>query len=445
MRALAEYLLDAGWTLSGSDDSAIPPLLAARGVVAQRGHSASALPASADLVIHSSAVPADNPELRAAKLRNWPVISYAQALGALSRGISTICVAGTHGKSTTAALTAHLLETGGCAPSAIVGAESIGRQRSGWKGSGDLLVLESCEYRRHFLGLCPQDAIVTGIEAEHFDCYPDREAALAAFGEFVALIPPRGTLVLPVGDPEIWSLVQRTEARIVTVGIDSTAEWNAAALRAEGTGIRFELQHCGRPLGTVSLRIPGRHNVWNALAAGAIAHCHGVAAKALIAGLGSFPGIRRRFEILRQSPQYVLIDDYAHHPTALRETLAAARQMFPGRRMLCLFQPHQIARTRRLLAEYGQSLLLADEAWIAPVFTAREANADGAVAWSERVARSCREAGGAARSFDTLDRMPPTLEDEARSGDVLLTIGAGNIHRIHHELIGRLFGNSEAG
>jgi UDP-N-acetylmuramate--alanine ligase len=177
----------------------------------------------------------------------------------------------------------------------------------------------------------------------------------------------------------------------------------------------------------------------NALAAIAVSSALGLDDRMLLSGLESFRGIRRRFEILARNEEFVLIDDYAHHPTAVRETLTTAREMFPERRVLCLFQPHQISRTERLLHEFSESLALADEIWIGPVFSARESNFHESIGWSRRLAEACRRAGGSAQSFDTLDRMVPTLEDKARSGDVILTVGAGNIHRIHHDLIGRLF------
>ncbi|HUG19138.1 MAG TPA: UDP-N-acetylmuramate--L-alanine ligase [Planctomycetaceae bacterium] len=445
MQALAEYLSDAGWTVSGSDDTSIPVSLEARGLRLLKGHRADAIPPATELVIHSAAVLASNPELLRAVEWNIPILSYAQALGMLTQRSRAICIAGTHGKSTTAAMTAHLLQRGNLHPSAIVGAETIGRNCSGWCGASDLLVLESCEYRRHFLGLSPAHAVVTGIEEDHFDCYPDRTAAIEAFGEFVALVPAGGTLAIPADNLEVWSLVKRTNASIVTFGIDSSAEWNACRLRNLGTGTRFELRHRERTLGEVQLRVPGRHNVMNALAAIAVSRSLGLDDRLLTTGLESFCGIRRRFEILARNEEFVLIDDYAHHPTAVRETLTTAREMFPGRRIRCLFQPHQISRIERLLQEFGESLTLADESWIGSVFTARESNADAALGWSERLAESCRLAGGAAQSFDTLDRMVSTLEDKARSGDVILTVGAGNINRIHHDLIGRLFRNSESG
>jgi UDP-N-acetylmuramate--alanine ligase len=445
MQALAEYLHDAGWTLSGSDDTSIPVTLKARGLQFQRGHHSSAVPPATDLVIHSAAVNSTNPELVRAAEQQIPILSYARVLGILTRQTRAICIAGTHGKSTTAAMTAHLLEWGTVRPSAIVGAETIGRHCSGWQGTSDLLVLESCEYRKHFLGLTPAHAVVTGIESDHFDCFPDRNSIIEAFGEFVSLVPAEGTLAIPAGDLDVWSLVKRTKASIVTYGIDCSADWNARQLYVGPDETRFELHHRERSLGDVQIRVPGRHNVMNALAAVTVSSGLGLDHRVLMTGLESFRGIRRRFELLARNEDYVLIDDYAHHPTAVRETLSTTRDMFPGRRILCLFQPHQISRTKRLLEEFGASLALADEVWIAPVFTARESHAHEAIGWSERLAEGCRLAGGNAQSFDTLDRLVPTLEDKARSGDVILTVGAGNINRIHHELIGRLFRNSESG
>lgn len=444
MKALAEFLSDGGWTISGSDQAALPVTLQAQDFQFYHGHNAAAVPEGADLVVFSPAIPADNVERVAAAERGIPSLSYAQALGRLSRQSRAVCVAGTHGKSTTSALLAHLLASAGRSPSAIVGAEMLGTGRSGYRSSGDLLVLESCEYQRHFLELKPYAAAILDVEPDHFDCFPEFDTALEAYRRFADGVDPSGVLVIPAGSQAVWSIIAQQGARLVTFGAECPAEWMAEDICVARDGTAFDLKHHGRKLARVRLRLHGRHNVANALAAFALAEDLTNDRQSLLEGLESFPGIRRRFEIVAESGDLVLVDDYAHHPTAIAYTLATLRDVFPGRPLLCAFQPHQISRTRELLESFARSLSAFDHVDIPPVFAARENGGEDAFHCSQTLAEAVRRVGGNARALESLDRIAPTMEDEARPGDILITMGAGDIDRTHHDLIGRLFRDPHA-
>jgi len=445
MKALAEFLLEAGWRISGSDNSTLPDSLRQRGAVLSLGHTADELPPHADLVIYSPAVRESNPVRQAAARRSLPTLSYTQALAALSRAHETFCVAGTHGKSTTSALLAHLLDDPETPCGAIIGAESLGRGVSGWCASGERLVLESCEYQRHFLQFAADHAVITNVEPDHFDCYPQFEQAIEAYAEFVSQLPLDGRLVIPAGNETIGKIVGSSVAQTVTFGLDRAGDWSAAEIVIDATGTRFELFRERENLGTVELQIPGRHNVANALAAIALAGSVGVEPERLIERAGRFRGIRRRMERIAENDRFLLIDDYAHHPTALRALFATLRRTYPGRPIRCAFQPHQISRTEHLFDQFVASLSAADDVLLTPVFTARESDKSDAMACSARLAEACRRQGQTAFAAESLDQIALTLEDKAAAGDLLLTVGAGDINRIHHELIGRLFGHSQIG
>lgn len=438
MKALAEFLVGLGSRVSGSDVQKPGPsirALARRGLRVHSGHHDSFLPPGVELLIHSAAIGPDNPERQLAARIGIPQISYSGMLGRLMDSRTGVAIAGTHGKSTTTAMTAMLLEAAGLAPSAIVGAELIDRGASGWAGTGDLFVVESCEYQRSFLDLRPKFAAITGIEPDHFDYYRDFEDTRAAFAEFAMQVAPDGYLLVNADCPAAVECGRGARAEVETISLtDPAADWWIADPRPTSSGTWHRIFRRGEFFTEVCLRLPGRHNAANALVATALAVRAGASKAAIRDGLHAFSGVRRRFEVVGSWRGVTLIDDYAHHPTAVRATLAAARERFGSRRIWCAFQPHQVSRMRALFEEFASSFVGADEVLVAPVFAAREALAGEAESASRELAERIAALGTRGRFVSSLDHLRRTVEDEARPGDVLILMGAGDIDRVRHEL-----------
>jgi len=459
MTALSEILTDFGWILSGSDldvasndfSPAAPESRPGRILKIHQGHDSAHLPPTADLVIFSPAISEDNPELIAARQLKIPTSSYVEFLSGLLNQSTGICIAGTHGKTTTSAMTASILREAGLASSAVIGGEVIQYGRSGWgpvvsSGANDsdsLLVVEACEYRRHFLSFRPKIAAILNIEADHFDYFQTIDETYEAFAEFAARVDSDGTLIIRADCPLMARLKNECQARIETFqpvsnasalgrNAAAQADWAVSSLREEMERTVFDVVQKGRTFGTVELSQPGRHNVENALAAIAVAHAAGVSPDAACNAAGRFQGVRRRFEEIATVNGVTLVDDYAHHPTAVRATLAAARKKYPGRRLLVAFQPHQVSRTQQLMDEFAHSFADADRVLLVPIFAARE-NTDVADSTLQELASGINLAGSSVEALSSLDQLRATLEDSAEPGDVWLTLGAGNINRIAHE------------
>ena len=441
MKALAEMLGGLGWTVSGSDLQPATDtleLLRRKGFRVHRGHSDEFLPSNADLLVYSPAITDSNPERQQATRLGIPQWSYNQMLGELMKTRVGISIAGTHGKSTTTAMVASVLRDAGLSPSAVIGAELVDKGVSGWAGESDLFVVESCEYQKNFLTLSPKHVVLTGIEADHFDFFHDLRETREAFAEFVSRLPSDGHLIIR-GDCEATRIAAASSlAEIETFSLRDCTDWWAADLRPTSDGIRFRLFRGETFFTEISLRIPGRHNVLNAVAAAAMCHHVGASAIAIREGLSDFRGTKRRFEVLGSWRGVTLIDDYAHHPTAVTATLRTAREQFPGRRLLCAFQPHQESRTRALLDDFAECFDAADEVFLAPIFTAREKCPEAAERTNAELAERLIARGKSVRLVSSLDRLADELDDAARPGDVLITMGAGDINRIQHELTRRI-------
>jgi UDP-N-acetylmuramate--alanine ligase len=441
MKALAELLTGMGWKVTGSDLQ--PPNrtfrdLKRRGLRVHSGHHDRNLPRNVEVLVYSPAIGPKNLERQMATRLGIPQMSYSSMLGHLMKDKVGISVAGTHGKSTTTAMAAIILGDARLHPSAVIGAQLCGVGVNGWAGDGDFFVVESCEYKKNFLDLRPKHAAFLGIEPDHFDFFPNVNAIQAAFAEFAALLPPDG-LLLVRGDCAHSVLAARSSAaKVITFSQRPGSEWWATDLKNTVIGTRFRVFHRGEFYAEFSLRVPGKHNVDNALAAIVIADSLGVSVNEIRKSLEEFPGIRRRFELVGSWRGITLVDDYAHHPTAVSATLKTAREKFGRRKIWCAFQPHQVSRTLALMDEFSESFSDVERILVAPVFAARE-ESDGE---EHKIARELAErisAGGPdARFCPTLDRIIATLEDEALPGDVLITMGAGDIDRVHHEFTRRL-------
>ncbi len=448
MKALAELLVGEGWRVTGSDLQPPSPAILAmerRGMRVHRGHDTNHLPENVDLLVYSPAVGLDNPERQSAAALGIRQLSYSQMLGALMRGRTGVCVAGTHGKSTTTAMTACVLRDARLAPSAIFGAELCGSGQSGWAGGGELFVAESCEYKRSFLDLAPTYAAILNVEPDHFDCYAEFRETQQAFADFASLVPADGVLVVRGDSESARPAVRAARSRVVTFSDQPGSDWWATDIRPTLLGTRFRVFFHGEYYSEISLRLTGSHNVQNALAAAALAHEAGVSPADIREGLADFPGVRRRFESLGSWRGIALYDDYAHHPTAVEATLNAARQKFGKRRIWCLFQPHQVSRLRTLMDDFAHSFGAATEVLVAPVYAAREAAGGEPEAASAELARRIAANGVSARYCPGLDPIRATVEDEARPGDMLITMGAGDINRVQHEFARQLCRHRPAG
>lgn len=432
MSALARVLADWGWRLSGSDAGAmVPGWMARAGVGVCRGHAAENLPADAELLIHSDAVDAQNPERRAAARRGLPVLSYFEMLGQLSASRQTLAVAGTHGKSTTVAMLQEILSAAGLDPTVIGGGVPIGEESGGRAGRGGLLVLEACEYRANFLKLHAHAAAILNVEPDHFDYYGSPAQLDAAFTDFVGRLPTEGLAVVGGDCARARAVAAAARCRVETFGLSAQTDWSPRHVAADGGYYRFELWHAARPLGEVRLRVPGQHNVLNGLAAAALAAWAGAGGEAIRVGLNGFAGIRRRLEPRGTWRGVVLIDDYAHHPTEVRAAIGTVRQMYPGARLWCVFQPHQVSRTAALLDELAASLENTDMALVAEVFRAREPAVQAGEVTAADLAGRARTRGVCVPPIHAAAEIARHLRAALRPGDVLLTLGAGDIGRLH--------------
>lgn len=461
MRALAEVLLGQGWRLSGSDLQ-IEPVehLAQFGVQLHRGHAPAHLPPQTELLVYSDAVPSDSPELGRAAELGIPTYSYFEMVGRLASGSHTLAVAGTHGKSTTTAMAAEVLIRAGHDPTVFCGAAALGRASGGRAGRGEIVLAEACEYRANFLHIRPRHAVILGIEPDHFDCYDSLEALEDAFARFAARVPTDGLLLVRHDCPASRRIAAKRGCPVETFGIDARADWSAGRLSVGRGQYAFDLCRRGRCLCRVGLRFPGRHNVLNALAAAALAWENGVSPEVIAQTLGRFRGLRRRLEPLGTWGGVLLVDDYAHHPTEVTATLGTLRQMYPGRRVWCVFQPHQVSRTERLLDELARSLQNADRVLVAEIFRAREGLHQKGEVTAADLARRVREVSasrpwGAMMSHQMVGRraspeegakvpevhaceeIARLLETRLEPGDVLVTMGAGDIRRVCDGLIDR--------
>jgi UDP-N-acetylmuramate--alanine ligase len=442
MQAIAEWLLAAGWQVSGSDRSATPILIEhfrALGARLDRQQDFISLPPCLDFLIHSPAIPETNAERVAAREQGVPEWSYPQALGQLMRGHLGISIAGTHGKSTTTALVGHLLRESGLDPSIICGARMLRENRSGTCGTGTLLVAESCEYRGHFLELSPRCIGLLGIEPDHFDCFPTFDQALATYRQFLSRLPPEGLIVANRDCAATTSIVNEMGTRTIFVSTtDEQADYLVTRVATSAAGLSLSVRMPNQEMIDLICPQSGNHHAINITTALVIALEHGASLDQCRAALANFAGIGRRFELRAEDRGVTWIDDYAHHPTAVKAVLDAARDRYPRRRIWCAFQPHQVSRTRELASDFAKALSRADEVLILPVFGAREAGDGEQIELSRQLVRDVAARGTPAHFASDLDHTWTTLETHLRPGDVVLTVGAGDIDRIYHEFTGRL-------
>jgi len=429
MAALAELHLAVGGPVSGCDLHPSPRLdrLRRLGAEISVGHDPSHV-RSAGALVYSAAVPAGHEEITAARKAGVPVVRRATLLGELLRGHVGLAVAGTHGKTTTSALLGWILTRAGLDPTVVVGGFVPAFGGHSRRGCGRLMVCEADEYDRSFLELRPAWLIVTNVEPEHLEVYGTVEELESAFTELARRVPFHGALVACADDPGALRIAAAAGRRTLTYGMAENAWLRATAVDPHDGGSCVTVAASGHTLGELHLPLPGRHNLRNALAATAVALDLGVDFQRIAAAITAFSGVARRFEVRGTIRGVTVVDDYAHHPTELRAVIAAARERFPGRRILVVFQPHLFTRTKRFAKELGGALAQADAAIVTAIFPARERPIPGVDA--TLVARAAGAAGGAARTAGTLDEALEILVKTVRSGDVVLTVGAGDVEKL---------------
>ncbi len=431
MSGLARVLARQGVRVTGSDaqDSAtLEALRKQHDVVAAAGHDA-ALVGDADLVVVSAAVRGGNPEVAAARAAGIPIISRAEMLGRLmDRYGRSVAISGTHGKTTTTGMAACVLEDGGLDPTVLIGGDLPRYGGNARVGASDVFLAEACEAYDSFLDLSPQVAVITNIEADHLDYYGDLENVLRSFRRFLSQV---AALAIVCGDDaNIVRLLSgmKDGPGVLTYGFSEGVTLRAEDLALDGPRPSYGVARRGERLGRVTLSVPGRHNVLNSLAALAVGLHFGVPFARVAAGLGNFTGTGRRFERLGETADGVLVvDDYAHHPTEIRATLAAARRACPDRRVVAVFQPHLPSRTQDFKMEFAESFADADFVVLTDIYLAREQPLEGVTGAGLAALTADRRGAGHVTYVGDKTQLPARLCDLLRPGDLLLTLGAGDI------------------
>ena len=427
LSAIARVLMQQGTQVSGSDLvlSPVAEALARDGARVSTGHRPENV-AGAEWVVVSSAVPASNVEVQAARAAGIPVLKRSEFLGRMMAGRQGVAIAGTHGKTTTTAMVASILLKAGHDPTFVVGGVIAELETNARAGDGRIFVIEADEYDRTFLSLRPTVAVVTNVEHDHPDCYPTFADFRAAFEEFTALVPREGLLAVCWDDPVARGLGERRRAAggaVTFFGLGEGAELRAEDVRPNfAGGVDFLATRDGRVLGLMRLRVPGAHNASNAMGALAVTGFLGVPLRAAREALAEFRGVGRRFEVKGEADGVTVIDDYAHHPTEIRATLQAARDRFPRRPLWAVWQPHTYSRTVTLQVGFVEAFDAADHVIVLPIYAARETDTLGASSAGLVAAMQHPDA----RCARSLDEAVVWLGTESLPGDVVLTLGAGD-------------------
>jgi UDP-N-acetylmuramate--alanine ligase len=439
MSAIAQILHAWGHTITGSDQQAnqMTAKLERLGIRIAVGHAAGNI-GDAELVVMTSAAHGDNPEIIEAQRRGVPVIKRAEMVARLMRGRYSIAVAGTHGKTTTSGLIAHMLVEAKLDPTYLIGGEVRSLGSNAAPGDGRYIVVEADEYDRAFLSYSPDVVVVTNIEPDHLDIYGTVEELQSAFAQFMASAPAGGHVVGCADSPRVRTVIARggiVAADVQTYSIESDATWRARSLSHDPSGQTFAVESGGNDFGMFTIALPGRHNMSNALAGIAAGNTIGIETAVMQAALASYRGAVRRFEFVGEAAGITVMDDYAHHPTEVSEgTIAAAREHFPGRRLVLLFQPHTFSRTQYLFEEWKSCFAGADAVYITHTYAAREDAGSGLTG---------RDLAAAIDSppaiyIDAFEEAADRITQDLRAGDVFFTVGAGDVDKAGRMVLDRL-------
>lgn len=431
MSPLAEVLAGMGLLIDGSDmnESDKAAHLRSLGIQVKIGHAAENLERDTDFVVRTAAVHDDNPEIAAARERGIPVFERTEAWGAIMRDYkNALCIAGTHGKTTTTSMSTHILMAAHRDPTVMIGG-TLPLLHAGHRvGKGDTIVMESCEYYNSFHAFLPTVAVILNIEADHLDFFRDLEDVKSSFRKFASLVPETGCIVANYDDKNTMDALRPLNRPLLTFGLSERADVLAANIERLGARTDFDLIYKGENLGRVSLRVPGLHNVKNALAAAAAALCLGVDATAITYGLAGFTGAGRRFEFKGKYQGADVYDDYAHHPGELKALIDAVEPL-GYQRVIYVFQPHTYTRTKALFPDFVEQLGRIEHLYLAPIYAAREKNTIGISS-----ADLAREIPGA-KYFDSFEAIEQELRENASPGDLILTVGAGDVYKLGEALV----------
>lgn len=411
--ALARFYVERGNEVTGSDDtdSVLLEALRDEGIGVFIGHTAAQIASDVDLVIYSEAIPEDNLELRAAQGKNIPLKTYFEALGEFLKDFKTIAIAGTHGKTTTTALTARLLLHSYRDPTVVIGTQMEELDGKNMRlGAGEWAVVEACEYRRSFLHLNPHIVVLTNIELDHVDYYRDLEDYLSAFSAFIQKIPKEGFLIANGDDPYVRQVAEHAQCEV---------------LYFKAQDLHLEKFH---------LAVPGKHNLMNALAAYLVGMTLEIEEEMMVEALNSFRGTWRRFEYKGDYKGAHVYDDYAHHPTEIRATLQGAREKYPDHRLVAVFQPHQYSRTREFLSHFAQAFSQADEVIIPSIYAARDSADDRASILVDQLVDAISKNHHNVRNGEGLLATTAYLKSTLKPGDLVLLMGAGDVWKVGDEL-----------
>jgi UDP-N-acetylmuramate--alanine ligase len=437
MSGIAEILKNLGFAVTGSDSSPseVTEYLQRLGIAIQPTHARENV-AQADVLVISSAVGEKNPEVAEARRLGIPVIKRAEMLGELMRLKFAVGVAGTHGKTTTTSMIGRIFQAADLKPTLIVGGVVAELGTGASLGQGDYLIAEVDEYDRSIFAMFPSMAVVLNVEPDHLDCYDDMDDLRNAFLSYINRVPFFGSAVLSADDPNVVGMLAKVQRPYVTFGFAENADYRAVDISRRNNTSVFTVLRKQELLGEISLRVPGRYNIANALAAIAAATELEVPFEVIARTLADFRGVGRRFELIGEVNDIVVVDDYAHHPTELRAVLQAARETY-DRRLLVVFQPHLFSRTRDFAGEFAEVLALADLCILTDIYPAREEPIEGVT--SDLIRALAAERGHTQfRYVGTKENALPELEKLARPGDLIMTIGAGSITHIRKKILERL-------
>ena len=444
MNGLARMLLDCGASVTGSDKNPNRQTmeLVGRGVKISRTQHGELLDKGVNLVVRTAAVPDTHIEIHAAAALGIRTIKYAQLLGEVMRERLGVAVAGTHGKSTTTAMTALALLKSGCEPSFVVGGTVPQLGGTGSRsGSGEAFVAEACEYDRSFHNLAPRVAVITNIEEDHLDCYKDIYQIIESFRHFCSLVPPGGTIIANGRDANVAKTVMNIDVPVQTVSLGDATTWSTFP-RGLVDGC-YQGQVClnGKPVAVLRLKVPGLHNLMNATMALAAARACGADLVSAAAAISAFTGVDRRMTFMghvnADTNNATIVDDYGHHPTEVRTTLKALREKYSPRRLICIFQPHQHSRTRHLLEDFAHSFDDADEVVMPDIYFVRDSEEERHAVCTDDLVKKIVARGHCAQHISNFSDIVKYVRTVAGKGDLVVTMGAGNVNDIGIELAER--------